>query len=141
MIDIKVDISGEAAKKIQNLDASMLTFVDKALLDAAILIEAVVKKKISRGGRSGTFYRVGKKGAQRSAPGEPPKSDTGRLVNSIRHEHSFLSASVGSDVNYSGYLELGTSKMAARPYLAPSLEENKDTIEKMVIDAMQKAMR
>jgi Mu-like prophage protein gpG len=113
--------------------------IDRTLLEIAIIIEGVVKKKISRGARSGLGYVRGRKRAVRSAPGEPPKSDTGRLVGSIRHEHDFLSASVGSDVNYAGYLELGTSKMANRPYLVPSLEENNNLIERMIMDAIQRA--
>lgn len=139
-LDIKVEISGDVAEKLKTASSRVTDAVDGALLDAAILLEGIIKKKISRGGRSGNPYSVGGKSAQRSAPGEPPKSDTGRLVNSIRHTHSFLTATVGTEVNYAGYLEYGTSKMAARPYLEPTLEENEDTIEKMIIDAMQKAM-
>jgi HK97 gp10 family phage protein len=140
MIAIKVEVSGDVAKKLHTFSSNMTKYLDRALLSAAILLEAEIKKKISRGGRGGATYRVGKRNAQRSAPGEPPKTDSGRLVGSIRHEHSFLSASVGSEVNYAGYLEFGTSKMAARPYLVPTLEENTDTIEKMVEDAMREAM-
>jgi HK97 gp10 family phage protein len=46
---------------------------------------------------------------------------TGRLRGSIRQEREGLTGRVGSDVEYAGFVELGTSRMAAQPYLAPAL--------------------
>lgn len=140
MINLKIEVSGDAAKKLLNASDEMLDRVDKALLAASIMLEGNIKKKISRGGRSGTTYGIGGKRAQRSAPGEPPKSDTGRLVSSISHERmGFLNYAVGANVHYAGYLELGTRKMAARPYLQPTLKEHENEIEQMVLRAMQES--
>lgn len=51
--------------------------------------------------------------------------DTGRLRSSITHEMlsggGSLIGRVGSNVEYAAYVELGTSRMAARPYLRPAL--------------------
>lgn len=62
---------------------------------------------------------------QASAPGQPPATDTGRLLASIHHilegEGQHTVAHVGSDVNYALFLELGTRYMAARPFLRPAL--------------------
>ena len=60
--------------------------------------------------------------AKRAAP-----VDTGRLRSSIHTDLSeivSLVARVGSDVNYSLYVELGTSKMLARPYLRPAYDRH-----------------
>jgi HK97 gp10 family phage protein len=38
---------------------------------------------------------------------------------------------VESRADYSGFLEFGTSKMGARPYLQPALEENRPKIRRM----------
>lgn len=46
---------------------------------------------------------------------------TGNLRDSIDMKISGDTVIVGSDVNYSIYVELGTSKMSAQPYLIPSL--------------------
>ncbi len=56
--------------------------------------------------------------------------DTGRLRSSIqttnvrRSGNHELSVRVGSAVNYARYVELGTRRMRARPYLRPALSQN-----------------
>lgn len=141
-IDIKVEFSQDLTRRMADANLKMLEAVDEALVTCAIKIEGDVKKLISRGGRSGRVYRVGGKRAQRAGGNEPPKTDTGRLVGSIRHEHiGFLNSVVGSDVNYAGFLELGTRFMpGGHPYLAPTLEKNQSYIDQIVTEAMQKAI-
>lgn len=65
-----------------------------------------------------------------SSAGNPPNSDTGFLVSNIHAviDADRLGGSVESRADYSGFLEFGTSKMKARPYLQPALEENKPKI-------------
>ena len=50
---------------------------------------------------------------------------TGNLRNSITHkpenDHTVL---IGTKVEYAPYVELGTSRQRAKPYLKPALEEN-----------------
>lgn len=46
---------------------------------------------------------------------------TGTLRASIEHEVVGDTARVGSNVTYAGYVEEGTRKMAAQPYLRPAL--------------------
>ncbi len=50
--------------------------------------------------------------------------DTGATKNSIKPDFSRngLQADIGPSTEYAPYLELGTSKMAARPFMVPSLE-------------------
>jgi HK97 gp10 family phage protein len=60
-----------------------------------------------------------------SAPGEPPSSDTGALLNSISYKidvDKTVFARVGSDKEYAIYLELGTRYMLPRPFLRPALD-------------------
>jgi HK97 gp10 family phage protein len=60
-----------------------------------------------------------------SVPGSGPAVRTGRLRNSItwRVGADFLGAyaDVGSAVFYAPFVELGTSRMQARPFLRPAL--------------------
>jgi HK97 gp10 family phage protein len=68
-----------------------------------------------------------------SVAGNPPNSDTGFLASNIFMvlDADKLGGSVESRADYSGFLEFGTSKMGARPYLQPALEENKPKIRRM----------
>lgn len=54
--------------------------------------------------------------------------DTGRLRNSISHTYdaSERSAYIGSNVEYAPYVEMGTTRTRAQPYLRPAVENNKD---------------
>jgi hypothetical protein len=60
-----------------------------------------------------------------SVPGQGPAVRTGRLRGSITwrigRDFRGLYADIGSAVLYAPYVELGTSRMEARPYLRPAL--------------------
>lgn len=80
-----------------------------------------------RDGKIYSNYSTGGRAAGHfaSAPGEPPASDTGRLLNSIEHKilvENTVFARVGSSVEYAIYLELGTRHMLPRPFLRPALD-------------------
>lgn len=141
-ISIKID-NDELNSKLTDLPQDVLKEVDQALLKAAIYVEAQTKVKIQRGPRSGHIYRRGRtRFHQASAPGEPPKTDTGNLVSHIIHAHpSFLRAEVISGAAYASFLEYGTKHMAARPYLAPTLDESSAKIDEFIDEALGKALK
>lgn len=60
-----------------------------------------------------------------SQPGESPHLRSGRFRSSISWrlgvDSEGLYADIGSNVEYAGYLETGTDRMAARPTLKPAL--------------------
>lgn len=60
-----------------------------------------------------------------SSPGEPPHKRSARLQTSITwalgEDSLGVYAEVGTNVEYAIYLELGTDRMAARPFLEPAL--------------------
>lgn len=68
-----------------------------------------------------------------STAGNPPNSDTGYLASNIfvKKDNNGKGASVESRADYSEALEFGTSKMGARPFLQPALEENRRKIIQM----------
>lgn len=69
--------------------------------------------------------------ASPSQPGEGPGVVTGRLRGSItwRPGADALSpfVDIGTNVTYAPFLEGGTSRMAARPFLKPALEAARST--------------
>jgi HK97 gp10 family phage protein len=81
-------------------------------------------------GASGVHY----KNENPSQPGEMPHKMLGDLQRSITYEIEAdkLSAKVGTNIDYGAWLELGTSKMAARPYLRPTLAQEQDTIKNII---------
>ena len=57
--------------------------------------------------------------------------DTGRFRNSCKSEPHDDYVLVGSGVEYVPFLELGTSKMKARPTLKPAILDYKDSYTKL----------
>ena len=102
---------------------------------AGNLVRSTAVESISQGAKSGVTYELynPRRTHKSSAAGEPPATDTGYLVNNIflNVDPDGLGVSVESRAEYSGFLEFGTSKMAARPFMQPALEENKPKIRKL----------
>lgn len=65
---------------------------------------------------------------------------TGNLRNSITHKVEKKEARIGTNVYYAPFVELGTSKQAAQPYLSPALEANKGNIKRIFADAIKKGV-
>ena len=56
-----------------------------------------------------------------------PNVDTGRLVNSITHVvENETTVAIGTNVEYAAYVEKGTSKTRAYPYLEPAIMNHVD---------------
>ena len=65
--------------------------------------------------------------------------DTGRLRNSISHAVEKEAAYIGTNVEYAPYVELGTSKMAPRPFLKPAATDHTKEYKKLMEDSMKNA--
>lgn len=62
--------------------------------------------------------------------------DTGNLRNSITHTSDGKAAYIGTNVEYGKYVELGTVKMAAQPYLRPAAADHGETYRNIVKDEL-----
>jgi len=129
LADFRIEWHGDAAKQhVEGLAFRMLS-------RAAMTCERRAKELLSVAGTgtrtAGGVVRAVRNarhrvyGAFPSAPGEPPHKQTGRLRASVTHEvdKGEMTARVGTNVKYGLYLELGTSKMAPRPWLRRALAE------------------
>lgn len=57
-----------------------------------------------------------------SLPGETPSFQTGNLVAGIETRIADFEGEINFNAPYSGFLELGTSKMQARPFIEKSID-------------------
>ena len=134
---------------VEELNRNLAKLADrygKSVADALLVSGEMVKSTAVRsiqtqsGGQTVTRYRQGGGAYQHTAssPNSPPNTDTGRLASSVAVEVQSEDVFVGSGVEYAPYLEFGTSKMQARPWLNPALEQNRRRISKLISDAIKK---
>lgn len=113
--------------------------VQRGLAAWGLLAVSRAKELILSGPKSGKIYG----NHQASAPGEPPASDTGRLVSSLRWEFtgSRLSIRIIAGTEYAAYLEFGTSIMLPRPFLRRAILETEAQGRKLIDAEVYKSFR
>lgn len=70
--------------------------------------------------------------------------DTGRLRSSIRllsYDESVPAAVVGTNVEYAEYVEYGTSKQSAQPFMRPAADRAKQLLQEFARDGARDATR
>lgn len=76
-----------------------------------------------------------------SSPGQPPHVDTGHLKDSIRFAMTGeYEGEVAAGAEYAAYLEFGTSRMAARPFMTPAVDHQVGQIEETGAEIIRKAI-
>jgi hypothetical protein len=130
----------------------------RGMKKAAIFTQGTAKKMIGGAG-TGRKYRRTKAGKfhTASSAGKPPARDSGILANSVsfdvKRKGFIVRGRVGPDISkirgkrrrggkpitdpeYGVYLEKGTSRMAARPWLIPSVIKATPTITRILQKAV-----
>ena len=65
--------------------------------------------------------------------------DTGNLRNSITHQqYDDKTEVIGTNVEYAPYVELGTVRMKARPFLRPAAENHKEEYKAILENELAK---
>lgn len=113
----KWDIDGAMAWSEAKIDRGLRALT----LDGAALIQNAMRES-PRGGR-----QYGRHTA--SAPGEAPAPDTGRLLGAVFGGQTFkvpdaVVGRIAVNTEYAAHLELGTEKMAPRPFIVSTVREN-----------------
>lgn len=93
---------------------------------------------------AGKVYTRGTVKHVASKPGSPPNQDRGTLTRNIRVTmNDDLTADISSNAPYSAALEFGTSDMAARPFMTPAVEgqreKHKERLQKAIMRAASHA--
>ncbi len=129
-------------RKLNGLAPSARKAIGAALAASVLELDGLAKERISGGGRSGRTYTRRSVSHTASAAGEYPKTDRGQLVASLFNRVSFdgLKAWFGTRLNYGRYLEYGTSRMAARPWLRPTFVDLEGKIKGRINKAVKAAL-
>ena len=100
--------------------------VEQALIAVGITAENNAKREITR--------------AVYDTPESKSYIRTGRLRNSLTHsvEMNEKAVYIGSAVEYAAYVELGTSRMRARPYLRPAVANYTDEYKNLIKQALSR---
>ena len=132
-MDIKFRVTNlkKVLSQLENLDKQLEPDFQEIVKGGAQLIRGEAIKSIQTGAKSGVVYQMynPRREHRASAPGQAPASDTGNLVSKIIVKQKTRNiTNVESNANYSAYLEYGTSKMEARPFMLPAFEKSKKPI-------------
>lgn len=133
---VKISGAKRFTDRLQRMSgARTTTLTDRALYAAGQLIEIEAESSITAGSISGP-------GHVPSLPGQPPNADTRQLDGSI---HTVVvgrgRVNVESTAPYSAALEFGTSKMAARPFMAPAAKKKSPEAKKLVAEAIRRSTK
>ena len=133
---MSIDLNGLVEKKLKAIDQEMRYRAPKAMRALRSAVTDKVMKGQRGGNTTGRSYRS--TSCTASAPGEPPAVRSGNLrgslVDGVSSESSkFLTVTIKTEtgVKYAGYLEHGTKKMAARPYVERIKQEALPEIEQI----------
>ena len=104
---------------------SLINEATKVTEGAADKMAENMKQSILTGAKSGQQYFSNGRRHQSSAPGQAPANNTGSLVRSIKVKKNGKTATISIEKDYAIYLEFGTSKMRARPFIIPAFLKTK----------------
>ena len=109
------------------------------VIDALRRKEKEIKEKASRGMAKGCkiVEDEAKARCPVSTEATRPGGPHGELRESITSQTEGLTGMVGTNKEYAGYVELGTCKMPAQPYLVPALLAKKDEVIQVIADEVR----
>jgi HK97 gp10 family phage protein len=132
----------DATKALEKVKEDLEKDMKEVLLGGGQLIRGEAVRSIQQGSKSGKTYKRYNptRTHKASAPGEAPASDTGFLVSNIRVKEEKDVVQVRSEASYSKFLEYGTSKMLARPFLFPAFEKSKPKIAEVIFTKIKQSL-
>ena len=126
MASIELTGVDEILNKLQQMGANISRLENKALRNAA---EPVLED------------------AKANVPVRTGKLKKGLKITNVKKKEGIKYILVGvdrgdnSEIFYSKFIEFGTSKMSARPFLQPAYEKNKDNIQKTIANTLKEGLK
>lgn len=136
----------EVIVKTDQLDAYIrnLSLIDELFENGARDIGENARKSIMLRQSRNNRVKRGKRGYHwTSKAGFPPNNDFGRLAGSIKHERDRtykggIAWIVKATAKYAIPLEIGTRKMAPRPFMVPALERVRPSLLMAIESVLRK---
>jgi len=131
----------EFQEELKRRSAMVHSNLGRSVTNACQLVENTAKLGMTNTETDPTkAYKRGTRTHYASQEGSYPAVDYGPLRQSITHyveqDGSTVVGRVGTNMTEGLMTELGTSKMAPRPWLRPSLEINRDKIRELIVSAI-----
>jgi len=126
---IGADVIGDMRfkKKLKSLSTRAQSEMERALVKSTLDLhrEAVLSIKKRSSGKQVIRYRPRRR-VTVSRPGDAPNTDRGGLISSVAFNINkiALRSEVGSNLKYARWLEQGTKRMRARPWLGPAYKKH-----------------
>jgi hypothetical protein len=132
---VRLFFKGKGAKSLSSLTALPTNI--KAIVKVTMHQEGRrIRDYIRRAMTSTVLTEIGT-----SRPGAYPAVQSGRLRSSVGYlVNSWDRLEFGAEEGYGSYLEKGTSRMDARPFISPSLEVATRSLERALITNLRKVM-
>lgn len=126
MASIELEGVDEILNKLQSIGANVGRLENKALKNAA---EPVLED------------------AKRNVPIKTGKLKKGLKITNVKRKEGAKYILVGvdrgdnSEIFYGKFIEFGTSKMPAKPFLQPAYEKNKDNIKRTIAETLKEGLK
>lgn len=152
---MRIEIRPPADLDLRMLEQQVQQALDATMKGCAQIVANDAKTRVARGPKTGRVYTTRfltnrttgrifpteeRVPHQASAPGEAPATDSGKLVGSIVADAKGGRGIVEARSAYAIHLEYGTRRMAARPFLVPAFEANRQRVGDLMRAAVQSAM-
>lgn len=128
MADIELKGVDQILDKLNQMGANITRLENKALKNAAQPVLEDVKVTNAFNDRSGRLRK-------------------GLKISSVKKKEGVKYILVGVDksdnskIFYGKFLEFGTSKISARPFLQPAYEKNKEEIQKTIAETLKEGLK
>lgn len=134
----RISDGGHIARLQRLAGSATVAAMGEALLEGATMIAASAKQGILDGAISGPGHIP-------SAPYEAPNADTHDLDESIHvgdliETDTVLQTAAIADSDHA-WIELGGSKMAPRPYMAPATELHRRDVHDLIVRNVNRAIK
>jgi len=125
-----IELTGvdEILNRLQQIGGNISKFENKALKNAAEPVLADAKSTTAFHDRSGKLRRGLKTSGIKTKDG-------------IKYVLVGVDKSDNSEIFYGKFIEFGTSKMNARPFLGPAYEKNKKEIVETIKDTLREGLK